>query len=163
MPFLLVSLSYTRCSVTYAANKCHRKVRAYRLSQALCEQILQDLYAKGTGLLWSYSKEEFDRRVQVLMEHWHRLESSEHKDPQFVEYFFAIQTGRVKQIVASFPGRSLTWLSTSAPKSVGAKVTPPSVHETTQQYHPRLLWTTTTLHLKKLVTQLWSKEVCQTQ
>ncbi|CAH3187549.1 unnamed protein product [Porites evermanni] len=36
----------------------------------------------------------------------------------------AIQTGRVKQIVASFPGRSLTWLSTSAPKSVAAKVPP---------------------------------------
>lgn len=32
-----------------------------------------------------------------------------------------------------------------------------SVHETRQQYHPRLLWTTTTLHLKQLVTQLWSK------
>ena len=36
----------------------------------------------------------------------------------------AIQTGRVKQIVASFPERSLTWVSTSAPKSVAAKVPP---------------------------------------
>ena len=36
-----------------------------------------------------------------------------------------IHTGRVKQIVASFPGRSLTRVSTSsAPKSVGAKVPP---------------------------------------
>ena len=36
----------------------------------------------------------------------------------------AMQTGRVKQKVASFPGRSLTWVSTSAPKSVAAKVPP---------------------------------------
>ena len=100
MPFLLVSLSYTRCSVTYAANKCHRKVRAYRLSQALCEQILKDLYAKGTGLLWSYSKEEFDRRVQVLMEHWHRLESSEHKDPEFVEYFCKCKLDKTRDRMA---------------------------------------------------------------
>ena len=57
------------------------------LSQALSERILEDLYAKGTGLLWSYSKEEFDSRVQVLTEDWHRLESPEHNDPEFVEYF----------------------------------------------------------------------------
>lgn len=37
----------------------------------------------------------------------------------------AIHTGSVKHIVASFPRRSLTWVSTSsAPKSVGAKVPP---------------------------------------
>ena len=55
----------------------------------------------------------------------------------FLQFFFrrngichhcvavAIHTGRVKQIVASFPGRSLTRVSTSsAPNSVGAKVPP---------------------------------------
>ena len=63
------------------------KLRRLGLSQALSGRILEDLYAKGTGLLWSSSKEEFDRRVQVLMEDWHRLESSERKEPEFVEYF----------------------------------------------------------------------------
>ena len=70
------------------------------LSQALSERILEDLYAKGTGLLWSYSKEEFDSRVQVLTGDWHRLESPEHNDPEFVDSTAASLYQRHPQLMA---------------------------------------------------------------
>ena len=72
------------------------------LSQALIGRIIEDIYAKGTGLLWSNSKEEFDRRVQVLMDDWHRLESSERKEPEFVEYFWKFKLEDLSDRIAKY-------------------------------------------------------------
>lgn len=71
----------------------------------------------------------------------------------------AIHTERVEQIVASFPGRSLTQVSTSsAPKSVGSKVPPHKRPQNRQHYRPRIPGMRRdpiNLPLKLLVTQLW--------
>jgi len=40
------------------------------------------------------------------------------------QVFLFLQFFQSQVVVASFPGRSLTWVSTSEPKSVGAKVPP---------------------------------------
>ena len=53
---------------------------------------------KVLDLLWSNSKEEFDRRVQD----WHRLESSERKEPEFVEYFRKFKLEDLKDKMAKY-------------------------------------------------------------
>ena len=89
MPSLLVSLSHTPAAALLLAQhkKCQRKVKAFGTVTSPQWTNSRDIYAKGTGLLWSNSKEEFDGRVQLLMDDWQRLESSEGKEPEFVEYF----------------------------------------------------------------------------
>lgn len=64
------------------------KARQLGLSQSLTARILEDLYARKSGLVWSSSKEEFDTRVQGLLQEWETLESSERKGPaKFGDYF----------------------------------------------------------------------------
>ena len=83
------------------------KLRRLGLSQALSGRIIEDIYAKGTGLLWSNFKEEFDRRVQVLMQDWHTLESSERKEPEFVEYFRKFKLEDMRERMAMYVVREL--------------------------------------------------------
>ena len=71
----------------------------------------------------------------------------------------AIHTERVEQIIASFPGRSLTRVSTSsAPKSVGTKLPPRKRPRKKAALPPQASVDeerSTNLLLKQLVTQLW--------
>ena len=78
------------------------KLRRLGLSQALSGRIIEDIYAKGTGLLWSNSKKEFDARVAHLMQDWHRLEASERKVPEFVEYFCKCKLEDMRERMAKY-------------------------------------------------------------
>ena len=55
----------------YLHNKknAKEKLRHLGLSQALSGSIIEDIYAKGTGLLWSNSKKEYDARVAHRARH----------------------------------------------------------------------------------------------
>ena len=78
------------------------KLRRLGLSQALSDRIIENIYAKGTGLLWSNSKKEFDARVAHLMQDWHRLEASERKEPEFVEYFRKCKLEDMRERMAKY-------------------------------------------------------------
>ena len=57
------------------------KLKELGISQSLNTKICRDIYAKGSGLLWSDSKVQFDERVEMLLEEWERLESLERRGP----------------------------------------------------------------------------------
>ena len=58
------------------------------ISKSLTTKICQDIYAKGSGLLWADSKEEFSKRAEALLDEWDALESLERRGPpQFASYF----------------------------------------------------------------------------
>ena len=78
------------------------KLRRLGLSQALSGRIIEDIYAKGTGLLWSDSKKEFDPRVAHLIQDWHPLEALERKEPEFVEYFRKCKLEDMRERMAKY-------------------------------------------------------------
>ena len=80
--------SHPLLSYLHSKKNVKEKARQLGLSQSLTARILEDLYAKKSGLVWSSSKEEFDTRVQGLLQEWETLESSERKGPaKFGDYF----------------------------------------------------------------------------
>ena len=99
--------SHPRLCYLHSKKNIKEKLRRLGLSQALSGRIIEDNYAKGTSLLWSNSKEEFDRRVQVLMQDWHTLESSERKEPEFVEYFRKFKLEDMRERMAMYVVREL--------------------------------------------------------
>ena len=78
------------------------KLRRLSLSQALSGRIIEDIYAKGTGLLWSNSKKKFDARVAHFMQDWHRIEASERKEPEFIEYFRKCKLEDMRERMAKY-------------------------------------------------------------
>lgn len=83
--------SVTPAALLHAQQKTNvkEKLRHLGLSQAVSGRILEDVHAKGTGRIsTAKGKEKFDRSVRVVMEDWHRLVSSERKEPEFVEYLW---------------------------------------------------------------------------
>ena len=63
------------------------KARQLGLSQQVTNQIVKDVYAKP-GLIWSHSREEFERQLSALREKWNAMETSERVgQPRFSEYF----------------------------------------------------------------------------
>ena len=79
------------------------KLKELGISQSLTNRICQDIFAKGSGLLWENSKEEFDERVEELLEEWETLESLERKgQPQFVSYFRKNKLVDMRERMAKF-------------------------------------------------------------
>lgn len=60
------------------------KLKELGMSKSLTTKISQDIYAKGNGLLWADSMEEFTERAEALIDEWDTLESSERRGPPAV-------------------------------------------------------------------------------
>lgn len=79
------------------------KLKELGISQSLNTKICHDIYAKGSGLLWSDSKEQFDERVEILLKEWERLESSERRGPpQFATYFRKFKLEDMRERMAKY-------------------------------------------------------------
>lgn len=72
------------------------------MSQSLTGRILEDLYAKNSGLVWSISKKEFDTRVQGLLCEW-ETQSSERKGPaKFTDYFHQFKLDDMRERMSKY-------------------------------------------------------------
>ena len=79
------------------------KLKELEISQSLNTKIFCDIYAKGSGLLWSDSKEQFNERVEILLEEWDTLESEERRGPsQFVSYFRKFKLQDMRERMAKY-------------------------------------------------------------
>lgn len=79
------------------------KLKELAISQSLNSKICRDIYAKGSGLLWSDSKEQFNERVEILLETWDALESEERRGrPQFASYFRKFKLEDMREQMAKY-------------------------------------------------------------
>lgn len=84
------------------------KLKELGFSKSLTTKICQDIYAKGSGLLWADSKEEFTERADALIDEWDTLESSERRGPpQFASYFHKFKLVDSRERMAKFVMRDL--------------------------------------------------------
>ena len=79
------------------------KLKELGISQSLNSKIWCDIYAKGSGLLWSDSKEQFNEREEILLEEWDTLESEERRgSPQFASYFRKFKLEDMRERMAKY-------------------------------------------------------------
>ena len=79
------------------------KLKELGISQSLNSKIWCDIYAKGSGLLWSDSKEQFNEREEILLEEWDTLESEERRvPPQFASYFRKFKLEDMRERMAKY-------------------------------------------------------------
>ena len=84
------------------------KLQQLGISQSLNSKICHDIYAKNSGLLWADSKEEFDKRVTVLLQEWEALEASERTGPpKFADYFRKFKLDDMRERMAKFVMKDL--------------------------------------------------------
>lgn len=79
------------------------KLKELGVSQSLNNKICHDIYAKGSGLLWSNSREQFDERVKILLKEWETLEGLERRGPpQFATYFQKFKLEDMRERMAKY-------------------------------------------------------------
>ena len=84
------------------------KLKDLVISKSLTTKICQDIYAKGSGLLWADSKEEFTKRANALLDEWDALESLERRGlPQFASYFRKFKLADSRKRMGKFVVRDL--------------------------------------------------------
>ena len=81
-----LQLAFKECYI-HSERDVKEKARQLGLSQQVTNQIVKYVYAKP-GLIWSHSREEFERQLSALHEKWNAMETSERVGkPRFSEYF----------------------------------------------------------------------------
>ena len=84
------------------------KGRKLGLSSTLVSRICHDLYKARSGLIWSSSQQEFDKKAAALMEEWETLERSEKAGPPaFVQYFRIHKLDDMRTKVAAYVMKDL--------------------------------------------------------
>lgn len=79
------------------------KLKELGISQSLTTRICRDIYEKGSGLLWSDSKEQIDERVEILLEEWETLERLERiGPPKFADYIRKFKLEEIRERVAKY-------------------------------------------------------------